>query len=159
MDPRLSSSMVGPTNSNNTRRRAPIPRPWLMDHHHLPPPVHPLHHHHHHHHNPNYRPLMGAPAYPIMTMTNGAFEPDSMDLLPQQDWTVSWNKLSCCFCLKEKTSSQKNNPSSSTSSPWHHNDHVAFPAFLRRNSSSSLLDQNDVYPVSFICLCHLRWGG
>lgn len=134
MDPR--SSALG------SNRRAPIPRPWLSEHHY----VRPLHLH------PDYRyapPMMGGPPYQGM--------PDSMDILQKQDWKVSWGKLSCCFCLRggPQSPSQKNS-SENGGGRRHHHDHVPFPAFpiLRRNSSSSLLvNENDVYPVSAIPFC------
>lgn len=125
-------------------RRAPIPRPWLTEHHymHHVPGSHPLHHDY------RYVPPLGAPyTYPI---PNG-----SLDLLQRPDWKVSWSKLSCCFC----TRSQKEAGGTKNVQDIHrrrgHNDNVPFPAFpiLRRNSSSSLmLNENDIYPVS-----HMPW--
>jgi hypothetical protein len=131
MDPR-SSTLGG------NRRSRPIPRPWLSEHHH----VRPLDLY------PDYRyappSMMGGASYNPNT-------PDSMDILQKHDRSISWRKLSCCFCLRgePQSPSQKNN----TERKQSYNDHVPFPAFpiLRRNSSSSLLmNENDVSLVSSI---------
>jgi hypothetical protein len=123
-------------------RRAPIPRPWLAEHHHK----HPLQGSYPLHHDYRYVPSAGAPhGYPM-----GAHDP-ALDLLPTPDWKVSWNKLSCCFCMRSQRASGGNKNVQEVQKRRGHNDNFPFPAFpiIRRNSSSSLkINDNDIYPVS-----------
>jgi hypothetical protein len=65
----------------------------------------------------------------------------SLDILDKPTWTVSWSKLSSCFCIREQTDDGRHNGFRDTS---------LFPIFpsVRRNSSASLSSSPDLEDVS-----------
>lgn len=142
-----------PALAGRTRR---IPRPWLYRHHppnnpHMPqyPPP-----------NPYLYPPPGAmPGHPL-----GAPPNPTIDILEKQEWKVSWDKLTCCFCLPGPHRTRKLDAHDHRHHDYglyggrraHHHDPVPFPRFpiLRRNSSSSFLShENDVNEVSAWMFC------
>jgi hypothetical protein len=61
----------------------------------------------------------------------------SLDILDKPTWTVSWSKLSACFCIREQTDDQRHNSL---------RDASLFPTFpaIRLDSSASLGSSPDL---------------